>query len=127
MPDKPAYQKLLIKPGSTIRLINPPPNVDSLLGGLPGDVTSDALRCAPADVVIAFANNRKELEEQAAVWSGVASDRTIVWIAYHKGTSKVKTDIHRDSINDYAKSIGMLGVAMVSIDDDWSALRLKKI
>ncbi len=36
-----------------------------------------------------------------------------------------KTDINRDSIVEYARSIGMEGVAMISIDEDWSALRLK--
>ena len=46
-------------------------------------------------------------------------------ITYHKGTSKTKTDINRDSINTYAQTIGLVGVAMISIDDDWSALRLK--
>jgi hypothetical protein len=37
----------------------------------------------------------------------------------------VKTDINRDTINAYAASLGLQGVAMISIDDDWSALRLK--
>jgi hypothetical protein len=49
----------------------------------------------------------------------------MLWVTYHKGTSKVKTDIHRDMINAYAHSIGLEGVAMISIDEDWSALRLK--
>ena len=30
-----------------------------------------------------------------------------------------------DSIAAYARTIDMEGVAMISIDDDWSALRLK--
>jgi hypothetical protein len=46
-------------------------------------------------------------------------------VTYNKGTSKHKTDINRDSINAYAHSIGMEGVAMISLDEDWSALRLK--
>jgi hypothetical protein len=51
----------------------------------------------------------------------------MLWVTYHKGTSKVKTDINRDTINAYAHSIGWEGVAMISIDDDWSAMRLKRI
>jgi hypothetical protein len=39
----------------------------------------------------------------------------------------VKTDIHRDTINAYAQTLGLQGVAMISINDDWSALRLKLI
>jgi hypothetical protein len=51
----------------------------------------------------------------------------MLWVTYHKGTSKVKTDINRDTINAYASTLGMQGVAIISIDDDWSALRLKLI
>jgi hypothetical protein len=37
-----------------------------------------------------------------------------------------KSIIHRDSINAYAQTLGLVGVAMISIDDNWSALRLKQ-
>jgi hypothetical protein len=46
-------------------------------------------------------------------------------VSYPKGTSKVNTDINRDTIGLYAQSIGLQPVAMISIDDTWSALRLK--
>jgi len=39
----------------------------------------------------------------------------------------VKNDINRDTINTYAHTIRLEGVAMISIDEDWSALRLKLI
>jgi hypothetical protein len=35
------------------------------------------------------------------------------------------TDINRDIIAAYTRTIGMVGVAMISIDDTWSVLRLK--
>ena len=37
------------------------------------------------------------------------------------------TDINRDTINAYLKENGITGVAMISIDGDWSALRAKRI
>lgn len=126
MSEKPPYQKLRIKPGSAVRFINPPPGVEELLGGLPEDVSVQTIRSSPVDTVLIFANNRKELEENLPVWSDAGQKGTDLWVVYHKGTSKVKTDIHRDTINDYAKSIGLRGIFMVSIDDDWSALRLKQ-
>jgi hypothetical protein len=49
----------------------------------------------------------------------------LLWVTYHKGTSKIKTDINRDSIAEYALSLGLKPVAMISVDEDWSALRLK--
>jgi hypothetical protein len=48
-----------------------------------------------------------------------------LWVAYVKGTSKLRSDLHRDTIREYGDSIGLTSVAMIAIDDDWSALRLK--
>jgi hypothetical protein len=37
------------------------------------------------------------------------------------------SDIHRDDIRLYAQESGLDSVAMVAIDADWSALRLKQV
>ncbi len=50
----------------------------------------------------------------------------MLWVTYPKGTSKVKADINRDIIREYARTIGLEAVALVSVDDTWSALRLKQ-
>ena len=49
----------------------------------------------------------------------------MIWVTYPKGKGKIKSDINRDSIREYSASIGMEAVAIFSVDDDWSALRLK--
>lgn len=49
------------------------------------------------------------------------------WVAYHKSTSPVKTDINRDSIWRYVKTLQMDAVSQISIHEDWSALRLKPL
>jgi hypothetical protein len=51
----------------------------------------------------------------------------VLWIAYAKGTSKKASDINRDTIREYAASIGLDTVAQIAIDGDWSALRLKSV
>ena len=79
------------------------------------------------EAIQVFVANRAELEAQLPRLTELLAPKGMLWVSYHKGTSKVKTDINRDTINAYAKSIGLEGVAMISIDDDWSALRLKRI
>jgi hypothetical protein len=49
----------------------------------------------------------------------------MIWVTYPKGTSKIKSDINRDSIWKYAQTIGLEAVAIFSVDGDWSALRPK--
>jgi hypothetical protein len=116
-------QKLQIKPGRSLLLINPPAGFADLLADLPADSLSEA---APAGIVLLFVRSRAELEERLAAATAALSPGGILWAAYPKGTSKtLKADINRDSINAYAQTCGLQGVAMVAIDDDWAALRLK--
>lgn len=52
---------------------------------------------------------------------------SVLWFAYPKGTSKVKTDINRDSIRVLAEDFNITTVTAISIDDTWSALRFRPI
>lgn len=79
------------------------------------------------DVVLLFAMNRKELEQYFPIARERLGDKGSLWVAYLKQTASKATDINRDSINAYAKENGITGVAMISIDGDWSALRMKRI
>jgi hypothetical protein len=55
----------------------------------------------------------------------ILTPKTIFWVTYLKGTAKIKTDINRDTIRTYAESLGLIGIFIFSVDEDWSALRLK--
>jgi hypothetical protein len=79
------------------------------------------------DVVLLFALNRKELEQAFPTAKARMGEKGSLWVAYLKQTASKATDINRDSINAYAKENGITGVAMISIDGDWSALRMKRI
>ena len=81
----------------------------------------------PFDVIMAFCMNRKDLEQYVPVAKERLGDKGSLWIAYLKQTASKATDINRDSINAYLKEQGITGVAMISIDGDWSALRAKRI
>ena len=72
-----------------------------------------------------FVTARKELEAQLGSLKSALQPKGLLWVTYPKGTSKVKADINRDTIAEYAKTVGLQAVAMVSVDDTWSALRLK--
>jgi hypothetical protein len=127
MPEKSVADKLLIKPGYRVRFINPPDGLDQLLGQRPASIEVSLPPEQLADLLLVFFNSRLELEAQLDILTALLKPGGVLWVAYHKGTSPVKTDINRDSINAYAKTIGLQGVAMISIDKDWSALRLKRL
>lgn len=51
----------------------------------------------------------------------------VLWFAYPKGTSKIKTDIDRHTIRMTGEELGIMIVTAISIDDTWSALRFRPI
>lgn len=52
----------------------------------------------------------------------------VVWFAHPKQTSKDYTaDIHRDRGWDTLAARGLASVRQVAIDDDWSALRFRRL
>ena len=71
--------------------------------------------------------SRKDLEEQLPRLKPFLAPKGLLWVTYPKGTSKLKSDINRDGIAAYALTIGLQAVAMISVDEDLSALRLKVV
>lgn len=127
MPEKSVAQKLFIKEGHTVLSINAPKNYKSLLGALPAKAKVMTKTTAPVDAIHFFADSRQDLEAQASKLKRKLKPNGLIWIMYHKGTSKVKTDINRNTLHAYAQTIGLDGVSLISIDANWSAIRFKSI
>ena len=127
MPEKTVAEKLLVKEGYRVSIVNPPTDYAGTLGRLPERVTSVEHGESNLDLIQLFVSSRKQLEASLPSLKTALKGNGLLWITYPKGTSKVKVDVNRDTIAAYAKSIGLQEVAMVSIDDTWSALRLKVV
>ncbi|MDN2670209.1 DUF3052 family protein [Janthinobacterium sp. SUN026] len=79
-----------------------------------------------ADWIVLFARSRAELEQFLPVAQARLAPGGAVWVAYRKGGVKAGSDIHRDDIRNFAQTMGLDSVAMIAIDANWSALRLKQ-
>ncbi|MDN2677787.1 DUF3052 family protein [Janthinobacterium sp. SUN211] len=79
-----------------------------------------------ADWIVLFARSRAELERFLPVAQARLAPGGAVWVAYRKGGVKAGSDIHRDDIRNFAQTMGLDSVAMIAIDANWSALRLKQ-
>ncbi|KKL89361.1 hypothetical protein LCGC14_1316020 [marine sediment metagenome] len=106
-------------------MIHPPENYNILLGKIPKDVTFHSESEKNLDMIQIFIRNRKELEDLLPRMKPKLKPDGKLWVSYLKGTSKSKTDINRDSLREYSKSIGLKTIGLVSIDKDWSSMRLK--
>ena len=51
----------------------------------------------------------------------------IIWLGYPKLTSSLAADLSRDVIHKLAPKHGLDTVSQIAIDDDWSALRFRRV
>jgi len=116
---KPLWQKLFIK-GGTVLLMNAPSGYDKVLAGSPAKVVTRGP--AAADTILLFANDQAQLEASMATVVKSLGPSSSLWVAYRKGDK----NFHRDTLGKLMETFGFSGVAMVAVDDTWSALRVKK-
>ena len=72
-----------------------------------------------------FVYNKANIDAHATTAMQALKPGGLLWFAYPKKSSKVKTDISRDIIWEGLMSIGIHPVTLISIDDTWSALRFR--
>lgn len=82
-----------------------------------------------AGLVLCFARLQAEVEPLVALAVETAADDPVLWVAYPKKTSRrYRSDLSRDG--SWAAALGSRGfepVRQVAIDDDWSALRFRRV
>jgi hypothetical protein len=127
MTEKTIAQKLLIKENNRLLLVNTPADLLPSLGPLPAGVTLLKDVDSQADAILLFVANQADLEQHLPGLKVRLAPKGMVWVFYYKLTSKKRGNINRDSINAYAKGLGLEGIAMISVDEDVSALRLKLV
>ena len=88
------------------------------------DVAAPQAAPDAANAILVFAKNRAELEQRIDLLREAAQRGALTWLAYPKAR-QLETDLNRDIIRDLALDRGLDLVRQVSIDDIWSALRLK--
>ena len=76
---------------------------------------------------LVFINDNKEYLNFLKTGLKNIEPDSVLWFAYPKGTSKIKTDINRDIIRVTGEEFGITTVTAISIDDTWSALRFRPI
>jgi hypothetical protein len=122
---RPLAQKLGIKAGMTIALIDAPGGIDALLAPLPGDVTLRKGNRGRREMTIWFTAERAELERRFDTVAGVVGEGTL-WVSWPKRASGVDTDLTEDTIRAVGLGAGMVDTKVCAIDETWSGLRLTR-
>jgi hypothetical protein len=117
-------EKLGIKPGSRIAIVNPPRGFRATLGQLPLGVTVAAHPRGALPFIHFFVVSRAVLESRLPTLLRVLEPAGALWISWPKKASGVTTDITEDVIRAVALPTGLVDVKVAAIDDVWSGLKL---
>jgi hypothetical protein len=123
------FAKLNVKAHARILVIDAPASFEHELDALKGVAIE---RTAPPedsfDFAIGFAVTQAELDRVSAALASATTGDAIVWVAYPKKTSKrYRCEFDRDSGWHTLGAAGFEPVRQVAIDDDWSALRFRRV
>jgi hypothetical protein len=123
------FDKLNFKALAQIVVLNAPESFEPELAALRGVAVARTLRgLEQIAFSLAFVTTQKEVDALATPIAKLAKGDPIIWFAYPKGTSKkFKSEINRDHGWQALGRAGFDTVRMVAIDDDWSALRFRRV
>jgi hypothetical protein len=124
MSDKTIADKLFLKNAKSMVVINGKAN-PGLVAQLPAELIKED--ADTVDVVLLPALNQAELAQYLPQALARLNEKGSLWIAYLKQSASKATDIDRDSIDAYVRQHGATAVAIISVDLDWSALRVKRM
>jgi hypothetical protein len=125
MADGAVIKKLGLKPGHRSLFLNAPEGYVASLGPLPNGVEVATEPDGAFDVVHLFVRAKAEIDQLAPVAMAATKPAGRLWISYPKRSARVPTDVTRDVGWEAVDAAGWLGVAQISIDDVWSALRFR--
>ena len=127
MADTPLTKKLGIKAGHRMLVMNAPEGYLNVLAELPHGVELNTMAEGAFDFVQIFVNSKAEVDNLASTGLGALQPGGLLWLCYPKKTSKVATDITRDTGWDSLTQANMRPVSQISIDETWSALRFRPV
>lgn len=122
----PLVKKLGVKSGMLVRLLDPPDDYWTLLGG-----SADALGVevipeedrGRADFTHLFATDRETLDATfARARDGMTVDG-MVWASWPKKSSDLPSEIGRSEVMAAGKAHGLVDIKVCAVDETWSGLK----
>jgi len=120
---KPLVEKLGIKAGASVAIVNAPKGYDRILGKLPSRVTRKASTLGPLDFVQFFTAEKRELERRFGELARALAPAGMLWISWPKKSSGVPTDLTEDVIRGVGLAHGLVDVKVAAVDEVWSGLK----
>lgn len=121
----PLPQKLGIKPGHRVALVNAPNGfVGETLVPLPGDFAIETnTRRGSFDVIVFFTRSAAELGKRFLPLARRLVANGGLWVAWPKQASGVPTDLGEGEVRAIGLAAGLVDNKVCAVDTTWSGLR----
>lgn len=116
-------EKLEIKEGLTMLILNPPPRYESTMGKLPARVHFKNRPAPNLDFIQYFTQSRHDLASEFPQLRRLVSTTGALWISWPKQSSTIKTDLSETIVREIGLKNGLVDVKVCTIDETWSALK----
>lgn len=123
-------KKLQYKLQSQVLIVNAPAEFEPVLEEWKemAEIMTEAPKGLCFSLVMIFVKTEKEVGTAAKKYLKSLEPDAVFWMVYPKKSSKkYKAQIHRDSGWTALGVHGFEPVSLVSLDEDWSALRFRKV
>ena len=118
-------RKLGIKPGMTVLLREAPADFPCLLANSAEGIKLLKAANKKVDCVIAFVRSQAHVQAVAPAVLGAVGEDGLLWFAYPKKSSALKSDLSRDTGWEPVFAAGFDSVAQISIDETWTGFRFR--
>jgi predicted CoA-binding protein len=116
-------EKLDIREGFRIAVVNPPEQYAQVLGRLPPGVVIVKQVEGPLDLVHFFTKSRVELEKNFPKFKKRLGSNGVFWVSWPKVSSKMASDLNETVVREVGLRNGLVDVKVISIDELWSGLK----
>lgn len=120
---KPLIDKLGLKPGQTLAVIDPPAHYDELVAPLPDQARVERGGEGEAALVHLFVPDRAALQAKAAAALARIAAGGMLWVSWPKKSSKLFRDLTEDGVREIVLPTGWVDVKVAAVDEDWSGLK----
>jgi len=119
----PLPNKLGIKPGFRVCLVEAPPDVRAALSAELGECKIANDGKPPLDFAMVFTKSKTALSREFKRISKLLAPAGMLWISWPKKSSGVATDVDENIIREIGLAAGLVDVKVCAVTEVWSGLK----
>ncbi len=116
--------KLGIKPGMEMAIINAPDGYDKIIGKLPLNTKVATSAFGTEDFIHIFLIDKSNMEKSIPALRRNLKSNGMLWVSWPKGKQKSPDALNENMIREVALKNKLVDVKVCAVDDYWSGLKL---